>query len=118
MHRRKKMSIKRVMVATGLLAFATFTQAQQVLTLPDALEYTLKASQAARKAKLEIENGTYRIDEVKSRALPQLNANGTLTDNPILQLTALPGEIVGMPGQTMMVAFGQKWNSGAVVSLS
>lgn len=114
---RKKMN-KRVVVATMLLAFTTFTQAQQVLTLPDALEYALKASQAARKAKLEIENSTYRIDEVKSRALPQLNANGTLVYNPILQLTALPGEIVGMPGQTMMVAFGQKWNSGAVVSLS
>lgn len=110
--------MKAGLLAILLMNLGLFIQAQQVLTLPNALEYALKASQVARKARLEVENGSYKIDEVKARALPQLNGNGSLTYNPILQLTALPGEIVGQPGQTMMVAFGQKWNSGANIALS
>lgn len=101
-----------------LLLFCTGLMAQQPLQLKDALEYSLKASQAARKARLEMESGNYKIDEVRARALPTVTANGTLNYNPILQLTALPGELAGQPGQTLLVAFGQKWNSGASVSLS
>lgn len=101
-----------------LLLLCTGLMAQQPLQLKDALEYSLKASQAARKARLEMESGNYKIDEVRARALPTVTANGTLNYNPILQLTALPGELAGQPGQTLLVAFGQKWNSGASVSLS
>lgn len=88
------------------------------LTLKDALNYALQASQVARKARLDVENGQYQIDEVKARALPQINGNAGLTYNPILQLSALPGELAGQPGKTLMVAFGQKWASSAGVSLS
>lgn len=118
MYRKRRVNFKKIPVVAAMLIFTGFTHAQQVLTLPDALTYALNASQTARKAKLDVENSSYQIEEVKARALPQLNANGTLNYNPVLQLTALPGEIVGRPGETMMVAFGQKWNSGAVVSLS
>ena len=90
----------------------------KALTLKDALNYALQASQAARKARLDVENGQYQIDEVKARALPQITGNGGLTYNPILQLSALPGELAGQPGKTLLVAFGQKWNSSASVSLS
>lgn len=88
------------------------------LTLKDALSYALKASQAARIARLDVENAQYQIDEVKSRALPQITGNASLNYNPILQLSALPGELAGQPGKTLMVAFGQKWSSGAGLSLS
>jgi outer membrane protein TolC len=115
---------KRKTIRTGLflwivllLGHGTMAQTQQ-LTLQDALQYALKASHDVRKAQLDIENGTYQIDEVKARALPQINANGSLTYNPVLQLTALPGELAGQPGKTLLVAFGQKWNTGASLSLS
>ncbi|WP_276483253.1 TolC family protein [Paraflavitalea pollutisoli] len=88
------------------------------LTLKDALNYALKASQAARIARLDVENAQYQIDEVKSRAMPQITGNASLNYNPILQLSALPGELAGQPGKTLMVAFGQKWSSGAGISLS
>lgn len=107
-----------ILCLTGWLVFSTGSFAQQPLTLQDALNYALKASQTARKAQLDIENSTYRIDEVKSRALPQISGSGTLTYNPILQLSSLPGELLGQPGTNLLVAFGQKWNSGASVSLS
>ncbi|MDF2187729.1 TolC family protein [Paraflavitalea sp. CAU 1676] len=88
------------------------------LELKDALNYVLKASYAARQAKLDIENGQYQIEEVKSRALPQITGNANITYNPILQQSALPGELAGQPGKTLLVAFGQKWSSGAGISVS
>jgi outer membrane protein TolC len=88
------------------------------LTLKDALKYALEANQHARKAKLDVENSQYQIDEVKARALPQINGSGGVTYNPILQLSAIPGELFGTPGTTTLVAFGQKWNANAALSLS
>lgn len=115
-----KFNLKNLVLFTaGWLTLSTGAIAQdQPLTLRDALNYALKASQNARKARLDVENSNYRIDEVKSRALPQLSGAGGLTYNPILQLSSLPGEILGQPGTNILVAFGQKWNSSASVSLS
>src|SRR5688572_11660714 len=88
------------------------------LSLKDAIQYALKANQTVRKAKLDVENSKYQVDEVRAAALPQISGNGSITYNPILQLTALPGELAGQPGQPLLVAFGQKWNSSAGLSLS
>ncbi len=33
-------------------------------------------------------------------------------------MSALPGELAGQPGKTLLVAFGQKWSSGAGISVS
>src|SRR5829696_1210215 len=97
-------------------------QAQQPaaeLTLKDALKYALNANQNARKAKLDVENSQYEIDEVRSMALPQGNGSGGLNYNPILQLSAIPGELFGGdPGTSTLVAFGQKWNANVGLSVS
>ena len=66
----------------------------------------------------EVENSEYKIQEVRSRALPQIAVNGSLTYNPVLQTNVLDGAMFGQPGQSVQVAFGQKWTSGAGVSLS
>lgn len=97
-------------------------QAQEpvVLTLPDALNYALKANQNARKARLDVENSQYRIDEVRSRALPQISGSSSLTYNPLLQQSALPN-IFGPnpnPDETILVSFGQKWGANAGIALS
>src|SRR6478672_9589812 len=105
-----------------LIAIITFShinaQEGTTLTLKDALKYALKTSQNVRKAQLDVENSQYKIDEVRARALPQLSGSGGLTYNPILQQSALPGDFFGQPGKTVLVAFGQKWNANAAVSLS
>lgn len=107
----------------ALLAFATlFATAQQPvqLNLKDALKYALEANQNAKKAKLDVENSEYQIDEVRSQALPQVNGNGGLTYNALLQKSALPN-IFGAnpnPNETILVAFGQKWNANAGVSFT
>lgn len=71
-----------------------------------------------QKAKLQVENSEYQIQEVRSRALPQISANGNLTHNPIIQTTVIDGAGFGQPGTTIQAAFGQKWTSTAGLSLT
>lgn len=94
-------------------------QAQsQTLTLKDAINYALENKAEAKKAKLQVEKGAYEIQEVRSRALPQISANGGLTHNPIIQTTVIDGAGFGAPGTTIQAAFGQKWISTAGISLN
>src|SRR4051794_38033197 len=88
------------------------------LTLRDAVTYALQNKAEAKKAKLEVENSEYQIQEVRSRALPQISANGNLTDNPVIQTTVIDGAGFGAPGTTIQAAFGQKWTSTAGISLT
>jgi outer membrane protein len=111
--------MKRILLLT-LLTFAITAKAQEVktLTLKDAITYALENKADAKKAKLEVENSEYQIQEVRSRALPQITANGSLTYNPVLQTNVIDGAAFGAPGTTIQASFGQKWTSGAGVSLS
>jgi outer membrane protein len=111
--------MKKIILLT-FLTFALTAKAQEVktLTLKDAITYALENKADAKKAKLEVENSEYKIQEVRSRALPQITANGSLTYNPVLQTNILDGAMFGQPGQSVQVAFGQKWTSGAGVSLN
>ncbi|KIO53953.1 TolC family protein [Flavobacterium hibernum] len=88
------------------------------LTLKEAVVYALENKADAKKAKLQVENSEYKIQEVRSRALPQISANGNLTHNPIIQTTVIDGAGFGQPGTTIQAAFGQKWTSNAGVSLT
>ena len=103
-----------------LVVFAFQLQAQEAKTLllKDAINYALQNKVEAKKAALDVENAEYKIQEVRSQALPQISANGSLTYNPILQLNALPGDFFGAPGTTLLAPLGQKWNSVAGVSLT
>lgn len=92
--------------------------AQEKMTLKDAVNYALENKADARKARLDVENSEHLIGEVRSRALPQINASGNLMYNAILQEMAMPGDIIGMPGETLLVAFGQKWTAIGGVHLS
>lgn len=107
-----------IMSVLVLTVFQSSAQQSVILTMKDAIKYALDANANARKAKLDVENSKYKIDEVKSRALPQINGSGAITYNPILQKSALPGDFFGQPGTTLLVAFGQKWNANAGVSLN
>lgn len=82
---------------------------QERLTVKDAISYALENKADAQKARLTTQNAENEIAEVRSQALPQLSLSGNLIYNPILQETALPGEIIGQPGTTLLVPFGQDW---------
>jgi outer membrane protein len=105
-----------------VLSSTSVVQAQTAtpLSLKEALTYALQANQNARKARLDVENSQYKIDEVRAQTLPQINGSATLTHNPLLQMSALPN-IFGPnpnPNETILIAFGQKWNANTGVSLN
>ncbi len=119
------MFIKKIKQTGFLLAFASlfsanvFAQDTTSLGLKEALNYALQNFTDARKAKLDVENANYMIEEVRSQALPQINGTGGLNYNPLLQMSALPGELNPTdPGKTLLVAFGQKWNANVGVSVN
>ena len=103
-----------------ILIFTVGVNAQEIksLTLKDAIIYALENKADAKKARLQVIKGEYEIQEVRSRALPQIAANGSLNYNPILQTTVIDGAGFGAPGTTIQAAFGQKWNSTAGISLN
>lgn len=103
-----------------ILFLTVSIEAQQgnPLTLKDAITYALENKADARKAKLSVQNSEHQIAEVRSRALPQINASGNLMYNAILQESALPGEFFGQPGTTILVPFGQKWMAVGGVHLT
>ncbi|PBJ11368.1 TolC family protein [Flavobacterium sp. ACN6] len=103
-----------VLCTIGLSVNAQVT----TLTLKDAVSYALVNKADAKKAKLQVENSEYKIQEVRSRALPQISANGNLTYNPIIQTTVIDGAGFGAPGTTIQAAFGQTWTSTAGLSLT
>lgn len=90
----------------------------QTLTLKDAINYALENKADAKKSRLEIENSEYKIQEIRSLALPQISANGSLTYNPILQTSIIDGGSFGAPGTSIKATFGQDWTSGAGVTLN
>jgi outer membrane protein TolC len=111
--------MKKLILIT-ILTFALSAKSQQAksLTLKDAITYALENKADAKKAKLKVENSEYQIQEVRSQALPQISANGSLTYNPVLQTTVIDGANFGQPGSTIQANFGQKWNSTAGISLT
>ncbi|QOG02918.1 TolC family protein [Flavobacterium sp. MDT1-60] len=90
----------------------------KTLTLKEALTYALQNKADAKKSKLQVENSEYQIQEIRSRALPQISGNASLTYNPILQTNVIDGGSFGQPGTTIQATFGQKWTSGAGISLT
>lgn len=108
---------KIILILLCSLGWTTNAQVK-TLTLKEAITYALENKADAKKAKLDVENSEYQIQEVRSRALPQITANGSLNYNPVLQTTVIDGAAFGTPGTTIQAAFGQKWNSVAGVSLN
>ena len=94
-------------------------QAQETVTLKQAIEYALQNKADAQNAKLDVRNADYQIMEAKAGALPKINGVANITYNPILQTTALDaGAFSGGPSNIQLITLGQKWNAGAGVQLS
>lgn len=106
-----------VAVCAGVLT-GNMVTAQETLTLPQALQFAIAHKAEAQKARLDMENAEYRIDEVRGSALPQVSGSGNLTYNAMLQKVALPGELIGTPGKSLMVSMGQPWQSTATLNVN
>ncbi|WP_207536109.1 TolC family protein [Desertivirga arenae] len=109
---------KFLVVVITLLSTGTALAQPVELTLKEALNYALQNNAAVKKARLDIEGGRYKTDEIRAQALPQLNGSAGLTDNLIIQKNAIPNIFQGKPDETILVAFGQKWNANAALQFS
>lgn len=105
--------IKMIPVLLLGLLISNTVAAQQTLTLKEALNYAVQNSVTTRKAKLDIDRGRYKTEEIRAQALPQLTGNAGLTYNPIIGQ-----QVVDFGGSLQTLKFGQKWNSSAGVQLS
>ncbi len=111
--------MKSKIFAVLLLMTALNTQAQKVITLPEALKYALANSEAIKKAQYDIENGLNVVKETRAGAKPQLNATSTVTLNPVVQQFVLPAEAFGgAPGEFIAIKAGQTWNGMTQVQVS
>ena len=107
-----RINFKSIKVAFVLLAIlsGSLANAQTVtLTLKDALNYAIQNNATVRKAKLDIDKGRYKVDEVRSQALPQITGTGNLTYNPVIGQLVVGDQIFQM---------GREWNSSAGVQLN
>ncbi|WP_311195390.1 TolC family protein [Kaistella sp. 97-N-M2] len=111
---------RKMALGAGLFALSVSgLQAQQTVTLKQAIEYALQNKADALKARLDVRNADYQIIEAKSNALPQISGVANLTYNPILQTSALDvGAFSGGPSNIQLISLGQKWNAGAGLQLS
>ncbi|MBO9204229.1 MULTISPECIES: TolC family protein [Niastella] len=111
--------VQRLVLLVAGVSVLSLANAQTApLSLKEALQQALKNKSEAIKAKLDEENSQNKIEEARSRALPQINGTAGLTYNPILQLSAISGDLAGQPGKTLLIPFGQKWNGSASVNVS
>jgi outer membrane protein TolC len=104
----------------ALISSASFAQETKMIDLKEAIQYALENKAEAKKAKLNIENSEYLIQEARAGALPNISANGSITYNPILQETAIPATTFD-PNSTepfIIMAMGQKWNALGGVTLN
>lgn len=90
----------------------------KTLTLQECLRYAVNNNQRLAVSRLEEEIGRQKTAEVRAQALPQVNANGNLTDNLKKQVLVLPGELTGEPGKTTLVEAGTTWNASASAELN
>ena len=107
----KKLSIS---VAAAFMVFGSLqVQAQEIVSLQEAIESALKNKSEAKKAALQIQKAEYKIDEAKAGALPQVSVGGGLTYNPIIQESLLE-----FGGQRITAKMGQKWNSNLTATVN
>lgn len=96
------------LILLGLL-LSEFSFSQQKLTLKDALNYAVQHNATVRKARLDIDGGKFKTEEIKAQALPQITGDAGLTYNPII------GQVV-FADQSFQL--GRAWNSSATAQLS
>ncbi|MBB5636430.1 outer membrane protein TolC [Pedobacter cryoconitis] len=101
--------VKSIPILMLCLLLANLADAQEQLKLKDALNFAIQNNVNARKAKLDIDGGKYKTQEIRAKALPQITGSGNLTYNPIIgQL------VVG----SLSFPMGRSWNVNGGVQLS
>lgn len=82
------------------------SQTYELMTLEQCISYAIENSPVLKSQRLESMANDYNINSIKAQGLPQINANGNYSYNYALAEQILPGEVFGMPGESVAVKFG------------
>lgn len=108
MNKKNRSAIKlkwSIAVAFMVLGY-TSSEAQQMVSLQDAIAQALENKAEAKKAALSIKKADYQINEAKAAALPQISGNTQLAYNPLIQES-----VIEFGGQQTLLKMGQPWTS-------
>lgn len=100
------------------------------LSLSQCLKIGLKNNISVVKAQMDVEKNNYKLQEVKSNGLPQVDGFGSFQDNLQLPVTPMPGDLIVMmnpdnkaiaaqyAGKTLLVPMGIKYNTSGGIKVS
>lgn len=102
------------------IAFAVnvFTQQLKLNSVNEAIEYALKNNPDLEIYTQNQSKAEYDFESLKHFWLPSINANFSGVDNTDLPVTPVPGEIIGLPGTTIEVQFGEQYSYNAGINLN
>jgi len=66
---------------------------QKAFSLQHAIDYALQSSATVQNAQLDVQSAKARVGEIRAVGLPQITAQGQITDNIIIRTTFLPGNL-------------------------
>lgn len=107
-------------ISMTLLSQTITAQAEPIVfnTIEETINYAIENNQNLERTQIDQEIIQAQIDEIKGRALPQINGSAGFSDNFSLQEQVLPAEIFGgEPGTTVNVAFGNRYQYTAGVNV-
>lgn len=87
------------------------------LTLQEAIDFAMDSAYANINAQRDVSIAIKKKWETTADGLPQINGQVNYENNPKLSVTPLPGELIGEPGTTVPVSFGNKHTMNASARL-
>lgn len=108
--------IKVHVLFIGLSIFSLHAVGQS-FTLKQCIEYANKNNGNIINANYDIYIAEKKVNEQIGSILPQIEAIGSYIDNLKLNITVLPGELLGQPGTSVPIQMGTKYNISGGVQL-
>lgn len=86
---------QKQLILVPLLLLWSLTYGQTRYGLQEAIQYGISHNVNIKNAQTDAASASSRIGEIRAVGLPQVNANVTLINNPIIQTSFVPAQIVG-----------------------
>ncbi|WP_421878773.1 TolC family protein [Marinoscillum sp.] len=109
---------KTIFILLALSVFRNSAAGQEIFSLPEVVAYTLENNSEIKKSLIQEKIGYEVTKEVRSTALPQVMASGNYTNNLLLPVLVVPGELTGNPGEVSTLEVGLDYNNSIALSLN
>ncbi|PWU01334.1 MAG: TolC family protein [Bacteroidetes bacterium] len=119
----KKAGFKKAGILITLMILIQVVKGQEKavpihsFSVKECIDYAGKNSVQVKNALVDYKLQVQTNRDVTSLALPQVNANGSITNYLQLPTSLLPGDFFGQPGTFVPIKFGTKYNSTASITL-